>query len=223
EPLPGATSVRIVGFDDHSVGSTTSHLGCSWIFTLGQLRSAGAFLATHMNGERLTPDHGAPIRLMVPGWYGCSCVKWVERIELVGGDEPATSQMKEFALRTHQTGVLERAAEYRPATIVRSALPVRVEQWRVGGKMRYRVVGIEWGGDRSRGSLQIRFRPSDPFALVDHQPTATPGQSWSLWSHAFTPTVPGPYLIQLGIDDPSVAAPRLDAGHYIRGIKVTEI
>ena len=222
EPLPRATSVRIEGFDDHSRGSTTSALGCGWIFTLGQLKDAGAFLATHMNGRRLTPDHGYPLRLMVPGWYGCCCVKWVQSIELVGDDRPATSQMQEFALRTHQDKVLERAAEYRPATVVRSALPIRVEQWRVAGKTKYRVVGIDWGGDRARSRLRIRFRPSDPYEQVDTQPTPTAGKSWSIWSHAWSPVEAGPYLIQLSLDDRSVAAPRLDAGHYIRGVKVTD-
>ncbi len=33
-----------------------------------------------MNGHALTPDHGAPVRLVVPGWYGCAWIKWVNDI-----------------------------------------------------------------------------------------------------------------------------------------------
>ncbi len=223
EPLPQAASVLVEGFDDHTYGSTTSQLGCSWIFPLNQLLEAGAFLATHMNGRRLTPDHGAPIRLMVPGWYGCCCVKWVQRIELVDSGRPATTQMREFATRTHHEKVLEAAADYRPAKIVRSALPIRVETWRIDGKTRYRVVGIDWGGDRKKGRLRIRFSPSDPYVPVDQQDPASSGSSWSLWSHAWSPARPGPYLIQLEVDDSSVETPRLDAGHYIRAVKVLEV
>src|SRR5215204_2162916 len=40
-------------------------------------------LAYEMNGESLTPDHGAPVRLIVPGWYGMASVKWLARIEVL--------------------------------------------------------------------------------------------------------------------------------------------
>jgi sulfane dehydrogenase subunit SoxC len=36
-----------------------------------------------MNGEPLPPQHGGPLRLVVPGWYGMASVKWLARIQLV--------------------------------------------------------------------------------------------------------------------------------------------
>src|SRR5690606_30541217 len=39
-------------------------------------------LAYEMNGAPLTVVHGAPVRLIVPGWYGVAQVKWLRRIEL---------------------------------------------------------------------------------------------------------------------------------------------
>ena len=38
-------------------------------------------LAYEMNGRPLEPQHGAPLRLLVPGWYGMTSVKWLVRIE----------------------------------------------------------------------------------------------------------------------------------------------
>ncbi|MFC5972171.1 sulfite oxidase [Halomarina salina] len=50
-----------------------------------------ALLAYEMNGLPLTPEHGYPVRLLVPGWFGNNSVKWVERLHLmdsmVTGDE----------------------------------------------------------------------------------------------------------------------------------------
>ncbi|MEY3003193.1 MAG: hypothetical protein RLZZ491_369 [Pseudomonadota bacterium] len=43
-------------------------------------------VATHMNGERLRPEQGYPVRLVVPGWEGNMWVKWLRRIEV--GDAP---------------------------------------------------------------------------------------------------------------------------------------
>jgi len=224
--LPRAASVLVEGFDDHSRPSTNSTAGCGWIFPREQLAASGAFLATAMNGRPLIPEHGHPVRLVVPGWYACCCVKWVRRVELVDGDRPATSQMREFALRTHQNGEPQKAADYQPATIDRAALPIRVEKWRVGGELAYRVVGLEWGGDRGgrrdAGPLSIRFRPDAPYVPVEFPPSpATPG--WGLWFHSWKPPVRGRYLIQLRVDEASVRTRRLDIGLYLRGVRIDEI
>lgn len=44
--------------------------------------SADVLLAYEMNGEPLLPEHGYPLRLVVPGFYGTNSVKWLRRIEL---------------------------------------------------------------------------------------------------------------------------------------------
>ena len=36
-----------------------------------------------MNGRPLPPQHGFPLRLIVPGWYGMTSVKWLEHIEVL--------------------------------------------------------------------------------------------------------------------------------------------
>jgi DMSO/TMAO reductase YedYZ molybdopterin-dependent catalytic subunit len=43
-------------------------------------------LAWGINGRPLPPQHGYPLRLVVPGWYGMTSVKWLRRITL--RDEP---------------------------------------------------------------------------------------------------------------------------------------
>ena len=40
------------------------------------------FLCTRMNGEYLPQDHGAPLRLLVPGTYGLKNVKWIESVDI---------------------------------------------------------------------------------------------------------------------------------------------
>ncbi len=43
----------------------------------------GVLVAYAMNGDPLPPQHGAPLRLVVPDWYGMASVKWLERIEVI--------------------------------------------------------------------------------------------------------------------------------------------
>ncbi len=51
--------------------------------SIAEARRDGVLLAYAMNGEPLPPQHGAPLRLLVPGWYGMPSVKWLARIEAV--------------------------------------------------------------------------------------------------------------------------------------------
>jgi len=48
----------------------------------------GAVLATHADGEPLTPEHGWPLRLIVPGKYFWKSAKWLRGIELSATDKP---------------------------------------------------------------------------------------------------------------------------------------
>lgn len=52
-------------------------------------------LVDEMNGAPLQPQHGFPLRLLVPGWYGMASVKWLERIEAVA--EPFTGYQQATA------------------------------------------------------------------------------------------------------------------------------
>jgi DMSO/TMAO reductase YedYZ molybdopterin-dependent catalytic subunit len=216
-----SSRVLISGFDRYPIPSSTSEPGASWIFTVDDLNSSKAFFATEMNGSSLTKDHGAPVRLVVPGWYGCTCIKWVNEITLVGEDVAVTSQMQEFAARTMQPGIPELARDYRPAVIEQAAMPVRVEKWLVDGKINYRVHGIAWGGSRPVSGLEIRFNEAEDLVPVaDFKQTSN--DPWSFWTHSWTPKGPGIYSIQLRVKDNSVPARRLSAGYYARSVKITE-
>jgi len=234
--LPRATRVLVSGFDEHEVQDPGSVPGASWIFGLDQIRESGAFLATGMNGGPLEPDHGHPLRLVVPGWYGCTAIKWVNEIALVDDEAPATDHMREYAGRTHQDPVGPRdafllrtgrrpegpplARDFQPATIDPAALPVRVEKLsRAGGTISYRIVGIVWGGRTPVRHLSIRLDPDPAFAPVEEIGRGD-GWTWALWSHRFPPPAPGRYRIELAVKDPAVRTRRLDLGFYAREIEI---
>ena len=69
-PAGGAQHVRVV-----------SRTGYRWSFSLGTAR--GLLLATHVGGEALSHEHGAPLRLVALGARGFQWVKWVQRLELL--------------------------------------------------------------------------------------------------------------------------------------------
>jgi DMSO/TMAO reductase YedYZ molybdopterin-dependent catalytic subunit len=221
-PSSGATGVLVSGVDPDQP-SRTSIAGASWVFPLASLDSLGAFLAVRMNGGALPLDHGRPVRLAVPGWYGCSWIKWVDEIRFVDASEPATSQMREFAGRTHQTAVHELAKDYAPPVIQTAATPVRVEKRRGASGLEYRVVGIVWGGARAIERLAIRFGDEDPWRPFEICPAPRSTALWSLWTYRWKPTAPGVYSIALKVPDATVPQRRLDSGYYVRQVRVDEV
>jgi DMSO/TMAO reductase YedYZ molybdopterin-dependent catalytic subunit len=222
KPKAQASRVLVSGFDKYPTKSVSSVPGASWIFTWEDLKSSRAFLATEMNGGPLTKDHGAPIRLVVPGWYGCACIKWVNEITLVEETAEATSQMQEYATRTQQRGVPKLARDFQPASNEQAAMPIRIEKWLVDGRILYRLSGILWGGSRPLNALEIRFNPDEDYVPVDsfEQKANDP---WSFWAHAWRPRQTGTYLIRLRIKDPGVVTRRLDTGYYLRTVEITEV
>jgi Oxidoreductase molybdopterin binding domain len=178
------------------------------------------------------------VRLIIPNWYGCTEVKWVNEIKFVDSNQKATWHMLEFSDRTNQdTSRGEQpgfyrhafgptfARDYRPATIDQTALPVRFEQWKIGGKIVYRIVGITWGGPVRTEKLKIRFmlgRAGSPWAPVQFCKAATSNSQYGIWTHTFTPPRKGNYLIQVRVADPKVPSRRLNRGHEDRGVIISE-
>jgi len=57
-------------------------------------------VAYAMNGQPLLPQHGAPLRLVVPEWYGMASVKWLERIEVIERSFDGVQQALSYHFRT---------------------------------------------------------------------------------------------------------------------------
>jgi len=76
----GATEALFMGLDRGVEGGEEQSYARS--LPIEQLLSGDALLAYEVNGVSLPPQHGYPLRLVVPGWYGMTSVKWLARISL---------------------------------------------------------------------------------------------------------------------------------------------
>jgi DMSO/TMAO reductase YedYZ molybdopterin-dependent catalytic subunit len=79
---PDASEVIFRGADRGIVDGRADQVHFERSLPLDTARQAQALLAYAMNGEPLPLQHGYPVRLVVPSWYGVASVKWLTTIEL---------------------------------------------------------------------------------------------------------------------------------------------
>ena len=89
-PSAGAAYVGFEGADECPEAKPVQRFGGS--IGLEKAQRAEVLLAFAMNGEPLPPVHGAPLRVIVPGYIGARSVKWVERIEVRASPWPGYFQ-----------------------------------------------------------------------------------------------------------------------------------
>jgi len=87
-PKPIATAVMV-----HAEQGFTANL------LLSDLDRDDVLLATHHNGAALTPEHGYPVRLIVPQLYGWKSVKWVRSFEFIERDAPGFWEKNGYHMR----------------------------------------------------------------------------------------------------------------------------
>ncbi|MFN2543120.1 MAG: sulfite oxidase [Actinomycetota bacterium] len=95
---PGAEEVVFRGLDRGVEAGVVQSFERS--LPIDQATQPEVILAYAMNGRPLPPQHGFPLRLVVPGWYGMASVKWLERITVL--DEPFSGHQQFHAYRMRQ-------------------------------------------------------------------------------------------------------------------------
>jgi DMSO/TMAO reductase YedYZ molybdopterin-dependent catalytic subunit len=83
EPLPSAVEVLCVGADAGIPADIGRRIAYERSLPIDDALRDDVLVAYAMNGDDLPPEHGAPLRLIVPGWYGMASVKWLARLRLL--------------------------------------------------------------------------------------------------------------------------------------------
>jgi DMSO/TMAO reductase YedYZ molybdopterin-dependent catalytic subunit len=167
-------------------------------------------LCYEMNGEPLPADHGAPMRLIAPGWYGVANVKWLRRIEVrhtrflnrfMGRDYVTVREEQ----RDGETVVVESSVG---RGLLKSA-PARV----MLNDGHYRIFGMAWG-PTPIGAVEVRIDSGPWMQAAFAEPDQSP-YAWRFW-HLDWSATPGEHTVtsraidaagnvQPAMDDPIIA------------------
>jgi DMSO/TMAO reductase YedYZ molybdopterin-dependent catalytic subunit len=160
--------------------------------TLAEAMRPEVLLAWGVNGQPLPPQHGFPLRLVVPGWYGMTSVKWLRRITAV--TEPFTGYQ--------QTGTyLLHASEDDPGTpvtriqprslVVPPGIPEFESRVRICPAGRQLLTGRAWSGLAPVAAVEVSTDGGASWAPARLEEQPAPW-AWAAWSYQWE-AAPGSY------------------------------
>ncbi|TPG58702.1 sulfite oxidase [Hymenobacter nivis] len=198
----GALEVVVEGADQGTVADEPKSPGAIHFarsLPLAKARQPEVLVAYLMNGQPLAPEHGFPVRLVVPGWYGMASVKWLSKLTVSAVPYAGYWQTLEYAYwqRTHGLPTLTPVAEMQvKAEIARPALYEVVPAGQA-----YRVFGAAWTGESDVVRVDVSTDDGHTWQPAQLLDAAVPF-AWRLWEFAWMPPVaPGRYTLRARATD----------------------
>ena len=151
-------------------------------------------LAYEMNGEPLPPQHGYPLRLIVPGWYGMTNVKWLCEIEVLR--EPFSGYQQSWSYRVRQTEDEEGEPLQRMlprSLLMPPGIPEFMTRERFVPAGEVLVQGRAWSGLAPVASVEVSADGGSSWATAELEPEE--GRwAWRGWSFRWRAD-PGAYVL----------------------------
>jgi len=151
-----------------------------------------AIFAYEMNGRPLNANHGAPLRLVVPGWAGDHWMKWITRVSLQ--PEPQKGFYMDTAyrypLKPGEPGVTFKPEEMRPLTelAVKSNITTAPKKAKAG--VAKTVSGFAFSGAPDVEKVEVSDDDGATWNLAELDPRHSP-YAWRRWSYRWTPRASG--------------------------------
>lgn len=102
-----------------------------------------AMVALYQNGERIRPEQGYPMRLLLPGWEGNMNVKWLSRIKLTEGPTHTKDETSKYS-ELMPDG---KAMQFTFPMEVKSTITRPCETLNMRGPGYYEITGFAWSGN----------------------------------------------------------------------------
>ncbi len=160
--------------------------------------SDGPLIAFEMNGRPLLKEHGAPVRLVMPGWYAMASVKWIDRIEARAEGFVGHFQTDRYIYRrAGEADVpvremrVKSAIAFPAANSVVANGPVKVRGWAWSGSGE--ITGVEISVSTEGGWRPARLLPS------------AGRYAWRAFEYDWTPSIAGHHVLRSRATDASGA------------------
>lgn len=187
----GAVEVVFAGADQGVEGGLEQCYERS--LPLAEAMKDDLLLAYQVNGQPLPPQHGFPLRLLVPGWYGMASVKWLREIRVVTEPFDGYQNVHSYRMRQAEEDPGEPVARIAPRSlIVPPGIPDFLTRDRRLPPGPVALEGRAWSGHGPIVRVEVSADGGDTWADAEVGEPPAPF-AWQRWSFRWSPQGPGEY------------------------------
>ena len=159
--------------------------------------SSEPILAYAMNGEPLTRHQGFPLRLLIPGWYGVSNVKWLSEIHVQEDRYLGKFQARWY--RTLKGEMVNGEMKWKETAITRMRLKSFIARVTDDGR-RHQVFGIVLHDGTPLRSVEVKI-DEGPWQAATMDPATSSQYSWKFFTYDWNGATPGAHTITSRVTD----------------------
>ena len=154
-------------------------------------------LAYAMNGEPLTKHQGAPLRLIMPGWYGVANVKWLSEIHVQEDQYLGKYQARWY--RTLRGEMINGEMKWTERAVTHMQLKSFIARVTHDGG-RHTVLGVVLNDGTPIKSVEVRV-DDGPWQAASLDPATNGKYSWKLFTYAWSGATPGEHTLVSRVTD----------------------
>jgi DMSO/TMAO reductase YedYZ molybdopterin-dependent catalytic subunit len=192
EVLDDAVEIVFTGLDHGMEGGIEQDYARS--LSVAEASRGEVILAYEMNGQPLLPQHGFPLRLVVPGWYGMTNVKWLSRITAVPEPFTGFQQAEGYRMLRDPEEAGEPVTRMAPrALMVPPGFPDFMTRRRFVAGGACPVRGRAWSGVAPVTQVQVTADSGRTWHDASLEDADLGLYAWRSWSWTWEPEGPGDY------------------------------
>ena len=158
-------------------------------------------VAYEMNGGPLPPQHGQPLRLVVPGWYGMAHVKWLRDITVTDTHFDGFQQAVAYRLRQHAGDPGEPVTRIAPrALLIPPGFPDFMSRARVVRPGAVPLAGRAWSGRAPVTGVEVSTDAGRSWHPAELEPDTGHRWAWRRWTFPWDAT-PGNHVLSARATD----------------------
>ena len=159
--------------------------------------SPDIFLAYALNQQPLSKHQGAPLRLIVPGWYGVANVKWLSQIHIQEDAYLGKYQARWY--RTVRGEMIDGEMKYMETAVTHMNLKSFVARVTRSGST-FKALGVVLNDGTPIRSVEVKL-DDGPWQPATVDPATKEKYSWKLFTYSWTGTAPGEHTIVSRVTD----------------------
>lgn len=153
-------------------------------------------LAWDANGQALLPQHGFPLRLIVPRWYGMASVKWLRAITVMNKPFRGVQQAKVYRYQQRKGEPGEPVREKRVHSVMMPpGIPDLLTRHRFVAPGRHTLQGMAWSGLGRITRVEVSTDGGTRWVDAQLVPVSSDPYAWIQWRTEWEVSIPGDYVL----------------------------